>query len=188
MSGSLPFHAFQAALLDHGCRNKGASWQCPAHEDRSPSLSIREGDDGRVLVHCFAGCSIEAICEALGWQMADLFPDGRRWQPDPRLYPPWTGKSHRRNDGAYHVQPDIGLRRDPDPTDLEEQVDRLLEVARRHAAGMRWIPFAGVTRCAQIDDHAIEAAHEELEREAQRQDPASPMPQSRMIIPLVRKL
>jgi DNA primase len=29
---------------------------CPAHEDRSPSMSVRELDDGRVLVHCFAGC------------------------------------------------------------------------------------------------------------------------------------
>lgn len=30
--------------------------RCPAHEDRSPSLSIRELDDGRTFVHCFAGC------------------------------------------------------------------------------------------------------------------------------------
>lgn len=29
---------------------------CPAHEDRSPSLSINAGDDGRVLLKCFAGC------------------------------------------------------------------------------------------------------------------------------------
>jgi KaiC/GvpD/RAD55 family RecA-like ATPase len=29
---------------------------CPYHEDKSPSLSIGEGDDGRVLVHCHAGC------------------------------------------------------------------------------------------------------------------------------------
>jgi hypothetical protein len=29
---------------------------CPAHSDSSPSLSIREGMDGRVLLHCFAGC------------------------------------------------------------------------------------------------------------------------------------
>ena len=29
--------------------------RCPSHEDKTPSLSIREGDDGRVLLHCFAG-------------------------------------------------------------------------------------------------------------------------------------
>lgn len=47
---------------------------CPAHDDRTPSLSIREGDDGRVLLHCFAGCAIDSICEAFGITTADLMP------------------------------------------------------------------------------------------------------------------
>ena len=34
----------------------------PAHADRGPSLSIAEGDDGVVLLHCFAGCSVEDVC------------------------------------------------------------------------------------------------------------------------------
>ena len=38
--------------------------RCPAHSDRNPSLSIRKGD-GKVLVKCFAGCSFEAISDAL---------------------------------------------------------------------------------------------------------------------------
>lgn len=38
---------------------------CPAHNDRNPSLSISEGDDGRPLVHCFAGCPQDAVIEAL---------------------------------------------------------------------------------------------------------------------------
>jgi Protein of unknown function (DUF3987) len=46
---------------------------CPAHEDQTPSLSINQGDDGRVLLKCFAGCSHEAIMEALGLQSKDLF-------------------------------------------------------------------------------------------------------------------
>lgn len=54
--------------------------QCPAHEDRSPSLSIRLGEDGRVLVHCFSGCSPNAVVGALGLSLADLFPDSA---PDP---------------------------------------------------------------------------------------------------------
>ena len=49
---------------------------CPAHEDRSPSLSIRVADDGRVLLHCFAGCSPEAVVEAVGMRMLDLAPNG----------------------------------------------------------------------------------------------------------------
>jgi len=50
---------------------------CPAHADRSPSLSICEGEDGRILLHCFAGCSVEASCEAIGCRVADLFPNER---------------------------------------------------------------------------------------------------------------
>ena len=52
-----------------------ARWQavCPAHRDRSPSLSIREGDDGRVLVHCFAGCQVQAVLAALNLTSRDLF-------------------------------------------------------------------------------------------------------------------
>lgn len=49
--------------------------RCPAHEDRSPSLSISTGDDGRVLLHCFTGCSVDEIRQALGLRWADLFPD-----------------------------------------------------------------------------------------------------------------
>ncbi len=49
--------------------------RCPAHEDRSPSLAVRELDDGRVLVHCFAGCSVGAILDAAGLGFHALFPD-----------------------------------------------------------------------------------------------------------------
>ena len=40
-----------------GGRKAGGGWmaRCPAHDDRAPSLSIRDADDGKVLVHCHAG-------------------------------------------------------------------------------------------------------------------------------------
>jgi hypothetical protein len=61
--------------LEHVKRSgKGHAARCPAHEDREASLSIRDGDDGRVLLKCFAGCSTEAIVGALGLEMRDLFP------------------------------------------------------------------------------------------------------------------
>lgn len=47
---------------------------CSAHEDKSASLSIRELDDGKVLVHCFAGCSVHEIVAAVGLEISDLFP------------------------------------------------------------------------------------------------------------------
>jgi len=57
-------------------RRSGAGWtaRCPAHDDRRASLTIAEGDDGRVLLHCHAGCDTKAIVAALGLGLADLFP------------------------------------------------------------------------------------------------------------------
>ena len=49
--------------------------KCPAHEDRSPSLAITEGDDGRVLIHCFAGCETEDVLSALGMTFSDVMPE-----------------------------------------------------------------------------------------------------------------
>ena len=49
--------------------------RCPAHEDRSPSLAIKEGDDGKVLIHCFAGCEAEDVLSALGMTFSDIMPE-----------------------------------------------------------------------------------------------------------------
>jgi len=49
--------------------------RCPAHEDRSPSLAIKECDDGRVLLHCFAGCETEDVLSAIGLTFADVMPE-----------------------------------------------------------------------------------------------------------------
>jgi hypothetical protein len=53
---------------------KGYTARCPAHEDRTASLSIAQGDDGRLLLHCFAGCGIHDVAGAIGLTVADLFP------------------------------------------------------------------------------------------------------------------
>ena len=44
---------------------KSALCRCPAHDDRLPSLSIRQGDHG-FLVHCFAGCDNVDVLRELG--------------------------------------------------------------------------------------------------------------------------
>lgn len=49
--------------------------RCPAHEDKAPSLSVRELDDGRVLLHCFAGCETQSVLDAVGLTFEDLFPE-----------------------------------------------------------------------------------------------------------------
>lgn len=61
-----------------GVRQRGPhqwSARCPAHADRSPSLSVRELDDGRVIVHCFAQCGAEAVLAALELTFSDLYPE-----------------------------------------------------------------------------------------------------------------
>ena len=68
------------ALLSHlaGVKRTGVGrWiaKCPGHEDRSPSLSICEKDDGRILLHDFAGCSVEEILGAVGLTFDALFPE-----------------------------------------------------------------------------------------------------------------
>ena len=56
--------ALAAAL---GGKKVGGGWiaRCPSHHDREPSLSIRDADDGKVLVRCHAGCDQEQVIAAL---------------------------------------------------------------------------------------------------------------------------
>ena len=49
--------------------------RCPAHDDRSPSLAIKDGDDGRVLIHCFAGCEPQSVLDAIGLTFSDIMPE-----------------------------------------------------------------------------------------------------------------
>jgi len=87
-----------AALLDRLQRVRGVGpgrWvaSCPAHEDRRPSLSIRELDDGRVLVHDFAGCDVEAILGAVGLELSALFsPRDPSIQSRKGQRRPWTAQ------------------------------------------------------------------------------------------------
>lgn len=72
--------------------------RCPAHDDDSPSLSIRERPDGVLLVKCWAGCGAAEIIESVGLRLRDLFPrdlsrdtqrpplrPGQRWLPSDAL-------------------------------------------------------------------------------------------------------
>ncbi|MCL1824551.1 MAG: DNA primase [Betaproteobacteria bacterium] len=63
--------------------------RCPAHEDQRPSLSLRELDDGRVLLYCYAGCSTADVLDAVGLSLSDLFPEkiGEHVTPERRPFP-----------------------------------------------------------------------------------------------------
>jgi len=47
---------------------------CPHHQDKSPSLAIRLVEDGRILLHCFGGCSVDEVVGSMGMSINDLFP------------------------------------------------------------------------------------------------------------------
>jgi hypothetical protein len=59
---------------------RGHVARCPAHADRTASLSLAEGDDGRVLVHCFAGCDVTTVLGAAGLDLSCLYPERGRDQ------------------------------------------------------------------------------------------------------------
>lgn len=69
-----PMERFLARLENVKEAGQGYIARCPAHEDHRSSLSVRRGDDGRVLVKCFVGCEAEQIVAKLGIEMRDLFP------------------------------------------------------------------------------------------------------------------
>lgn len=48
--------------------------RCPAHKDKTASLSIAEGRNGGVLLNCFGGCEVRHVLDALGLEFKDLYP------------------------------------------------------------------------------------------------------------------
>ena len=83
---------------------------CPAHDDRDPSLSVKREEDGRILLHCHAGCEFEEVCEALGVAAKDLAPADGRQEPPRRPEGGKRGKLHETvNDAAKAAA--LGLKR-----------------------------------------------------------------------------
>lgn len=110
--------------------------RCPAHEDRGPSLSIRDTGE-RVLIHCFAGCEADDVLSAVGLTWKDIYPDG------------W--------DAARLAQrPNKVLRRrlaDLDPLEVDRQVLRIAAAALERGAAL------------SVEDQArVQIAVERLER------------------------
>ena len=78
-----------------GLQQSGGGWvaRCPAHGDANPSLSITLKPDGKVLMHCFAGCTVEEICAAVGLKLSDLMPERPAEKP--------TGAKKKRKLGKW---------------------------------------------------------------------------------------
>lgn len=94
---------------------------CPAHKDKGPSLSVRELADGRVLVHCFAGCGAADVVRAAGVDMEALFPPKSRFEGERQVAPrerrPWSHGDavralHRELYTAWVLLEDVAAGRD----------------------------------------------------------------------------
>ena len=75
--------------LENVRQRQDGQWsaRCPAHDDKRPSLSVRETEDGAVLVHCFAGCSFDRIFSCLDLDPSDAFPPRKKSGREPRQTP-----------------------------------------------------------------------------------------------------
>jgi len=82
------------ARLDKVKANGPGRWLacCPAHDDRSPSLAIRETEDGTILLKCFTGCPTGDVLAAVGMEMHELFPkrDNDAFRASKRLGERWV--------------------------------------------------------------------------------------------------
>lgn len=105
-------------LPDAKRRGKGWTARCPGHDDRKASLSVDTGEQGRVLLYCFAGCATPAVVAAMGLTLRDLYPDESGHQPRPssttsekrRPSPPRTSNGTRgRAVAVYHYHAADGL-------------------------------------------------------------------------------
>lgn len=101
-----PAEWLTALLAGTGSGTDGRQWQCPAHPDATPSLSVREGQAGQALVICRAGCAAAAVLATLRlgtralYQPPRITPDGWITLANVAVsYPPLEQPRHGRDPG-----------------------------------------------------------------------------------------
>ena len=108
----------------HGARQYGTA-SCPSHHDRHPSLSISDGNDGKLLVRCHTGCDQRSVIDALKGR--GLWPEG---QPVPQLRVHRGGKDDEA--GFYDVPPRRGVSREVASYDYRDEAGRVLYQSVRY--------------------------------------------------------
>lgn len=91
--------------LFNGTRKTGESqWQCkcPVHGDKTASLGIAF-KDGRILINCFAGCSLESILKSVGLKFDDIMPEKNlgHHKPERHLWNPYSVLKSIRDDVGF---------------------------------------------------------------------------------------
>ena len=91
-----------AGRLDGKANGSGWVARCPAHEDGRASLSVGEGEDGRVLLHCHAGCGLDSVLTKLNLTERDLFSPREATMPGrPKIV---SSYDYANEDGALLYQ------------------------------------------------------------------------------------
>jgi hypothetical protein len=88
-----PLETLLARLPSAKKAGNGWSARCPSHDDKRASLSVSEGNDGTVLLKCFAGCSTEKVLQSIGLSLRDLFPPKADAPPTRNGKPPASGQT-----------------------------------------------------------------------------------------------
>jgi hypothetical protein len=136
----------------NGVKKTTNGWSacCPAHDDRRPSLSIAEGDDGTALVRCHAGCAMSSIASALRLEQSEFFPAGSGSTPIRNGHAKATGATFPTAEAAVtELERHHGKRaetwtyRDADGTPVgvvtrwDTQDGKVIRPVARHADGWR---------------------------------------------------
>jgi len=109
--------------------------RCPAHEDRSPSLAIRETDEGVILLYCFAGCHVHDVVGAVGLDISDLFPPRaiHHGKPERRPFPAADVLRAIEFEALVVAAAAVSMR-SGEPLSTVDQERLMLAVSRIHAA------------------------------------------------------
>lgn len=108
---------------------------CPSHDDKNPSLNIKQGDDGRILVICRAGCNNHEIMSSINLKWRDLYPSGSVDRHMPKNSFPASDVLRAIQDEALLfaiIACDLkAYRRGEKPLPSDEEFDRVIKAAGR---------------------------------------------------------
>ena len=116
--------------LDKVRQVKPGKWtaRCPAHDDKTPSMNITEVENGKLLVKCWVGCSVNEIIASVGLELRDLFPDS-----DSKPHRPGPSRAAIERERLVCV---IAQSLIDQGTELTEEDRRRFELARDRLAGL----------------------------------------------------
>jgi hypothetical protein len=141
----------------NGAKRNNNGWysvRCPGHNDKNPSLSFLEGNDGGVILHCHAGCTREQILMGMGLSEHELRPNEQRQRTvtqsplklvelafDKQL--PWQLLAQEGISDDFHYKGSTGVRIPYYTVEKEEHTRFRLRLTLRAKEGSFWCGTEG---------------------------------------------